>query len=57
MIEIRFDKTKDEVALLIWLLVDHSVHNAYERVFIGRVHVQIFRGVLSPAAYRSIYQT
>jgi hypothetical protein len=29
MIEIRFDKTKDEVALLIWFLVDHSVHNHY----------------------------
>jgi hypothetical protein len=27
MIEIRFDKTKDEVALLIWFLVDHSVFN------------------------------
>jgi hypothetical protein len=27
MIEIRFDKTKDEVALLIWFLVDHSVEN------------------------------
>jgi hypothetical protein len=26
MIEIRFDKTKDEVALLIWFLVDHTVH-------------------------------
>jgi hypothetical protein len=25
MIEIRFDKTKDEVALLIWFLVDHTV--------------------------------
>jgi hypothetical protein len=25
MLEIRFDKTKDEVALLIWFLVDHSV--------------------------------
>jgi hypothetical protein len=25
MLEIRFDKTKDEVALLIWILVDHSV--------------------------------
>jgi hypothetical protein len=25
MFEIRFDKTKDEVALLIWFLVDHSV--------------------------------
>jgi hypothetical protein len=25
MVEIRFDKTKDEVALLIWFLVDHSV--------------------------------
>jgi hypothetical protein len=25
MIEIRFDKTKDEVAHLIWFLVDHSV--------------------------------
>jgi hypothetical protein len=29
MIEIRFDKTKDEVALLIWFLVDHSVLVAY----------------------------
>jgi hypothetical protein len=29
MIEIRFDKTKDEVALLIWFLVDHSVFIAY----------------------------
>jgi hypothetical protein len=28
MIEIRFDKTKDEVALLIWFLVDHSVFSA-----------------------------
>jgi hypothetical protein len=28
MIEIRFDKTKDEVALLIWFLVDHSVYAA-----------------------------
>jgi hypothetical protein len=28
MIEIRFDKTKDEVALLIWFLVDHSVYKA-----------------------------
>jgi hypothetical protein len=27
MIEIRFDKTKDEVALLIWFLVDHSVYH------------------------------
>jgi hypothetical protein len=27
MIEIRFDKTKDEVALLIWFLVDHSVQS------------------------------
>jgi hypothetical protein len=26
MMEIRFDKTKDEVALLIWFLVDHSVY-------------------------------
>jgi hypothetical protein len=26
MIEIRFDKTRDEVALLIWFLVDHSVY-------------------------------
>jgi hypothetical protein len=25
MIEIRFDKTKDEVALLFWFLVDHTV--------------------------------
>jgi hypothetical protein len=29
MIEIRFDKTKDEVALLIWFLVDHSVYYMY----------------------------
>jgi hypothetical protein len=29
MIEIRFDKTKDEVALLIWFLVDHSVYLGY----------------------------
>jgi hypothetical protein len=29
MMEIRFDKTKDEVALLIWFLVDHSVHNIF----------------------------
>jgi hypothetical protein len=29
MIEIRFDKTKDEVALLIWFLVDHSVCTIY----------------------------
>jgi hypothetical protein len=28
MIEIRFDKTKDEVALLIWFLVDHSVQTS-----------------------------
>jgi hypothetical protein len=31
MIEIRFDKTKDEVALLIWFLVDHSVHINVEK--------------------------
>jgi hypothetical protein len=31
MIEIRFDKTKDEVALLIWFLVDHSVDNVFHR--------------------------
>jgi hypothetical protein len=30
MIEIRFDKTKDEVALLIWFLVDHSVQETFE---------------------------
>jgi hypothetical protein len=29
MLEIRFDKTKDEVALLIWFLVDHSVDYIY----------------------------
>jgi hypothetical protein len=29
MIEIRFDKTKDEVALLIWFLVDHTVLIVY----------------------------
>jgi hypothetical protein len=27
MLEIRFDKTNAEVALLIWFLVDHSVLN------------------------------
>jgi hypothetical protein len=27
MIEIRFDKTKNEVARLIWFLVDHSVYS------------------------------
>jgi hypothetical protein len=32
MIEIRFDKTKDEVALLIWFLVDHSVY--YNQCFL-----------------------
>jgi hypothetical protein len=31
MIEIRFDKTKDEVALLIWFLVDHSVCNVLSK--------------------------
>jgi hypothetical protein len=37
MIEIRFDKTKDEVALLIWFLVDHSVfwHLHYFCVFLN----------------------
>jgi hypothetical protein len=30
MIEIRFDKTKDEVALLIWFLVDHSVYTIHD---------------------------
>jgi hypothetical protein len=36
MIEIRFDKTKDEVALLIWFLVDHSVfcHCGYEGCYV-----------------------
>jgi hypothetical protein len=29
MLEIRFDKTKDEVTLLIWFLVDHSVHSRF----------------------------
>jgi hypothetical protein len=27
MLEIRFDKTKDEVALLIWFLVGHSAYS------------------------------
>jgi hypothetical protein len=36
MIEIRFDKTKDEVALLIWFLVDHSV---YKRLIEGEVYI------------------
>jgi hypothetical protein len=31
MIEIRFDKTKNEVALLIWFLVDHSVLNEHNK--------------------------
>jgi hypothetical protein len=30
MIEIRFDKTKDEVALLIWFLVDYSVYTIHD---------------------------
>jgi hypothetical protein len=33
MIEIRFDKTKDEVALLIWFLVDHSVFLKYMQLY------------------------
>jgi hypothetical protein len=37
MIEIRFDKTKDEVALLIWFLVDHSVHIAHTQWHIQTV--------------------
>jgi hypothetical protein len=35
MIEIRFDKTKDEVALLIWFLVDHSVCNTHGFISTG----------------------
>jgi hypothetical protein len=37
MIEIRFDKTKDEVALLIWFLVDHSVYIHIFRVGVGDI--------------------
>jgi hypothetical protein len=36
MIEIRFDKTKNEVALLIWFLVDHSVLE--QDIFIGMAY-------------------
>jgi hypothetical protein len=47
MIEIRFDKTKDEVALLIWFLVDHSVYRLPCRLFtypyvFKKTHVYIF---------------
>jgi hypothetical protein len=37
MIEIRFDKTKDEVALLIWFLVDHSVSNCTFNFYINKI--------------------
>jgi hypothetical protein len=41
MIEIRFDKTKDEVALLIWFLVDHSVFAmfAFASHFSGKINI------------------
>jgi hypothetical protein len=50
MIEIRFDKTKDEVALLIWFLVDHSVFRTsafslLELFFFHLVPVFFFTGV------------
>jgi hypothetical protein len=41
MIEIRFDKTKDEVALLIWFLVDHSVLKISFR-FLEKKNYKIF---------------
>jgi hypothetical protein len=37
MIEIRFDKTKNEVALLIWFLVDHSVGEARAKHHVDRL--------------------
>jgi hypothetical protein len=40
MIEIRFDKTKDEVALLIWFLVDHSV-SVLRNDFINSFSIEI----------------
>jgi hypothetical protein len=41
MMEIRFDKTKDEVALLIWFLVDHSVLLNLADCFVKMVKDQI----------------
>jgi hypothetical protein len=38
MIEIRFDKTKDEVALLIWFLVDHSVQSFRIILYLCHTH-------------------
>jgi hypothetical protein len=52
MIEIRFDKTKDEVALLIWFLVDHSVVGCVwgigERKWVGEFgrRMMMFESVL-----------
>jgi hypothetical protein len=31
--DVRFDKIKDEVALLIWFLVDHSVYSIRQNNF------------------------
>jgi hypothetical protein len=56
MIEIRFDKTKDEVALLIWFLVDHSVYtrisSSDDNVFLYKVSI---KERISP--YNSIFKT
>jgi hypothetical protein len=40
MIEIRFDKTKDEVALLIWFLVDHSVYCERQKYGINSLKIK-----------------
>jgi hypothetical protein len=45
MLEIRFDKTKDEVALLIWFLVDHSVYLSLHFSFIFSTY---FRTMTEP---------
>jgi hypothetical protein len=38
MLEIRFDKTKDEVALLIWFLFDHSVYLTLGDLFLSNFY-------------------
>jgi hypothetical protein len=55
MIEIRFDKTKDEVALLIWFLDDHSVSGqcAFLRYIIGTLD-KIFHRTKETIAYATI---
>jgi hypothetical protein len=55
MIEIRFDKTKDEVALLIWFLVDHSVfiHIIIMKKCLGYVYTS---GVMTSAQSSVFHQ-